>query len=150
MKEEIIQTKDKDHSIINSDYDHIKAFFPTWKETYTIKELAYMLNMSEQFIRDMIQSKQLFCFAFNGCKNKNESEIKNENENKSENENKNKNKRKRHFYLITAHSLLIFLLKKANFTQDEYSDTIIDLLKRSSKKQLECYREVIDSTIDLL
>ena len=84
----------------NRNYLFFERLLPNKKNWYTVKEVAAILESSEQYVRDCFDSQKILGHTWNGKAKKGEE--------------------KRKTYRISRESLILFFMETANYCAEEF------------------------------
>jgi hypothetical protein len=87
---------------------------------FTPKEVAAILNRTDQFVRDLLENRRIFGYALYA-----------------------KGKSQRKSYQIHRTALELYLIETANFAPEELSELIVRLIRALPPKQIDAIRRVV-------
>jgi hypothetical protein len=102
-------------SVTSAPLAPVSRLLPEGKEWYTVKEAAYIIGRSTQYVRDCFDNQKLMGHAFNG-RSKAGSE-------------------RRRSYQIPRESLLVYLMETANYRSSDYRERVEQLLNRLPREE---------------
>lgn len=107
----------------NSPFKHLRLLLPEGKDLFSIKEVASVINKSAQFTRDAFKNGKLLGYALKG---------------RSLNKNQG-----RSAYLIHRDYIVLYLLRHANHSAEDYKEQMSQLLIKGTKAQLKYFEKII-------
>ncbi|MDR2778717.1 MAG: hypothetical protein LBB16_00295 [Puniceicoccales bacterium] len=108
-------------------YEHFSFLLPASQQWFSPKEMAAIIGKTDQYVRNAFDNQKILGHLLNGSAPK--------------------GTEKRRTYMISRESILLFLFETANFSPEDFTDRLGEILKNRSVSQLLKIQRQIDSII---
>ena len=100
---------------------------PEGKEWYSPKEVGALLGRSDQYVRNLFESRKILGHQINGRADK--------------------DCEKRHTYQVHRDCVILYLLETANYEPEDFMDRMVEILQHRSEEQLESILDILEETL---